>query len=137
MSIRKGTEVSWSWGNGTGTGRVVEIHPEKVTRTLGGSEITRNGSDDGFLPVELMLNRSFALGALGVAGVDPSQRVGTYVEPQEWNALIADPDVLLARAALREPSWPLRAAAELGLTWHDAPYPAAYTRGKWDDVQAA
>ena len=46
MSIRKGTEVSWSWGNGTGTGRVVEIHPEKVTRTLGGSEITRNGSDD-------------------------------------------------------------------------------------------
>ena len=46
MSIRRGTEVSWSWGNGTGTGHVVEIHQEKVTRTLGGSEITRNGSDD-------------------------------------------------------------------------------------------
>ena len=27
----------------------------------------RNGTDNGFLPVELMLNRSFALGALGVA----------------------------------------------------------------------
>lgn len=26
----------------------------------------RNGTDDGFLPVELMLNRSFAIGALGV-----------------------------------------------------------------------
>lgn len=26
----------------------------------------RNGTDDGFLPLELMLNRSFALGALGV-----------------------------------------------------------------------
>ena len=46
MSIRKGTDVSWSWGRGTGTGKVVEVHTEKVTRTLGGSEITRNGSDD-------------------------------------------------------------------------------------------
>jgi hypothetical protein len=44
--IRAGTEVSWSWGSGTATGKVVEIHREKVTRTLGGSEITRNGSDD-------------------------------------------------------------------------------------------
>ena len=25
---------------------MVEIHSEKVTRTLGGSEITRNGSDE-------------------------------------------------------------------------------------------
>ncbi len=46
MSIRTGSEVSWSWGQGTATGRVVEIHREKVTRTLAGSEITRNGSDD-------------------------------------------------------------------------------------------
>ena len=30
-----------------------------------------------------------------------------------------------ARAALREPSWPQRAAAELGLSWRDAPYPPA------------
>ena len=44
--IRTGTEVSWSWGNGTATGKVVEIHHDKVTRTLSGSEITRNGSDD-------------------------------------------------------------------------------------------
>ena len=46
MSIRKGTEVSWAWGNGTATGTVVEVHHEKVTRTLAGSEITRNGHDD-------------------------------------------------------------------------------------------
>ncbi|MCJ0974458.1 rhodanese-related sulfurtransferase [Pseudomonas sp. PS1] len=32
---------------------------------------------------------------LGVPGVDPNQRVGTYVEPQDWNALIDDPEVLL------------------------------------------
>jgi hypothetical protein len=44
--IREGTEVRWPWGNGTATGTVAEVHKEKVTRTLQGSEITRNGSDD-------------------------------------------------------------------------------------------
>lgn len=32
---------------------------------------------------------------LGVAGVDPNKVVGTYVEPEDWNALISDPDVVL------------------------------------------
>ena len=32
---------------------------------------------------------------LGVPGVDPNKAVGTYVEPQDWNALISDPEVLL------------------------------------------
>lgn len=46
MSIRKGTEVSWQWGGNRASGTVVEVHTAKVTRTLDGSEITRNGSDD-------------------------------------------------------------------------------------------
>jgi UPF0176 protein len=32
---------------------------------------------------------------IGVPDVDPNQRVGTYVEPQEWNAIISDPEVLV------------------------------------------
>lgn len=32
---------------------------------------------------------------LGVPDIDPTQVVGTYVLPQEWNAIIQDPDVLL------------------------------------------
>lgn len=32
---------------------------------------------------------------MGVEGIDPKQVVGTYVSPKDWNALIADPDVLL------------------------------------------
>ena len=32
---------------------------------------------------------------LGVPGIDPSHRVGTYVSPTEWNQLIADPEVTL------------------------------------------
>ena len=32
---------------------------------------------------------------LGEPDADPTQRVGTYVDPQDWNALIADPDVVV------------------------------------------
>lgn len=32
---------------------------------------------------------------LGVEGIDPNRRAGTYVDPKEWNALIEDPEVLL------------------------------------------
>jgi UPF0176 protein len=32
---------------------------------------------------------------MGVNGIDPQQIVGTYVKPQDWNALISDPDVLV------------------------------------------
>lgn len=32
---------------------------------------------------------------LGQDGVDPNHQVGTYVEPQDWNSLIADPEVTL------------------------------------------
>lgn len=32
---------------------------------------------------------------MGVAGIDPTELVGHYVKPEDWNALISDPDVLL------------------------------------------
>lgn len=32
---------------------------------------------------------------MGVEDIDPNHIVGTYVEPQDWNALISDPDVIL------------------------------------------
>ena len=39
--------------------------------------------------------------------------------------------VMLGRAAIREPSWPLRAAHELGVAPADAPYLPQYERGAW------
>ncbi len=32
---------------------------------------------------------------MGVPGINPAELVGQYVKPQDWNALISDPDVLL------------------------------------------
>lgn len=32
---------------------------------------------------------------MGIDSIDPKKIVGTYVTPQDWNALISDPEVLL------------------------------------------
>ena len=32
---------------------------------------------------------------MGVQGIDPNHIVGTYVKPEDWNALISDPDVTI------------------------------------------
>ena len=32
---------------------------------------------------------------MGVEGIDPKKVVGTYVKPEDWNALISDPDVVV------------------------------------------
>ena len=45
-TFRKGSKVSWHWGSGTATGTVAERFTEKVTRTIKGTEVTRDASDD-------------------------------------------------------------------------------------------
>lgn len=45
-TFKKGDAVSWSWGSGTATGTITESFTEKVTRTIKGSEITRDASAD-------------------------------------------------------------------------------------------
>lgn len=45
-SFGKGQKVSWNWGSGKGTGKIKERFEREVTRTLKGSEITRNGDAD-------------------------------------------------------------------------------------------
>jgi UPF0176 protein len=32
---------------------------------------------------------------MGVEGIDPAHLAGTYVKPEDWNALISDPDVIV------------------------------------------
>ena len=43
--IQKGSQVKWKWGNGEAEGKVKESYSEKVTRTIDGSEITRDGEE--------------------------------------------------------------------------------------------
>ena len=46
MAYSKGDRVAWSWGNGTGEGEIAEVFRERVTRTIKGSEITRDADSD-------------------------------------------------------------------------------------------
>ena len=45
-SFKTGQHVNWKWASGTGTGQISERFERDVTRTIKGSEITRNGSAD-------------------------------------------------------------------------------------------
>ena len=46
-----------------------------------------------FLRSKVKLKREIV--TMGVEGIDPRKSVGTYVKPEDWNALISDPEVLL------------------------------------------
>lgn len=43
-SIRKGSKVSWKWGANTAHGKIVERFTERVSRTIKGTEVTREAS---------------------------------------------------------------------------------------------
>lgn len=43
---QKGSWVEWDWGTGTAQGKVADSYTERVSRTIDGSEITRNADDD-------------------------------------------------------------------------------------------
>ena len=60
----------------------------------------------------------------------PTGAVGLITEPEQAESIVAEGAadlVLIGRAMLREPRWPLRAAAELGV---DVPWPAQYQRAR-------
>lgn len=38
--------VEWNWGNGTGVGKIVEQFTSEVTRTINGTQVKRNASQD-------------------------------------------------------------------------------------------
>lgn len=42
--IRRGTKVTWKWGNGRGEGKVKELIKEEVSRSIKGEEVKRKGS---------------------------------------------------------------------------------------------
>lgn len=41
--IKKGTQVKWKWGSGIAKGKVQETHTNKITKTIKGTDVIRNG----------------------------------------------------------------------------------------------
>ncbi|WP_424972784.1 DUF2945 domain-containing protein [Dinoroseobacter sp. S76] len=46
MAFQVGQSVEWNWGNGTATGKVTQIYTRKITKTIKGTDVTRNGYDE-------------------------------------------------------------------------------------------
>lgn len=45
-SYEVGQDVTWTWGAGTASGKIKELHDEPIEMTIKGTEIKRNGSQD-------------------------------------------------------------------------------------------
>ncbi len=61
---------------------------------LAGLEHKESFADENpFYRMKVRLKREIV--TMGVPDIDPRVTVGTYVEPQDWNALIADPDTVV------------------------------------------
>lgn len=46
MAHEIGSKVSWTWGNGTAHGKLVDRFERRVQRTLKGTKVVKNGSAD-------------------------------------------------------------------------------------------
>lgn len=84
--------------NGTIAGPA-EVMPEVVTQIaaitgVGPLEPRWSYTDTPpFARLKVRLKKEIV--TMGVPGIDPNAQVGTYVEPEDWNALISDPDTIV------------------------------------------
>jgi 2,4-dienoyl-CoA reductase-like NADH-dependent reductase (Old Yellow Enzyme family) len=95
-------------------------------------DVSSGGNARASIPVEPGYQVPLAAGVRS-SGV-PTGAVGLITEPEQAEKIVANGEadvVLLARAALRESAWPLRAAHELGVAPDEAPWPDQYTRAHW------
>ncbi len=96
-------------------------------------DVSSGGNAPASIPVGPGYQVPLAAGVRSGADV-ATGAVGLITEPVQAEKIVANGEadvVLLARAALREPAWPLRAAHELGVSVEDAGWPDQYTRGTW------
>jgi len=62
-------------------------------RLIGLEHKESRAAENPFYRMKVRLKKEIV--TMGVDGIDPNEVVGTYVEPDEWNDLISDPDVIL------------------------------------------
>jgi UPF0176 protein len=84
--------------NGTIAGLPDDVHAVlgylRSDPRLAGLEHKESWADDRtFYRMKVKVKREIV--TMGLPEVDPNVMVGTYVKPEDWNALISDPDVLV------------------------------------------
>lgn len=70
------------------------LHYLRSDARLAGLEHKESHADEmPFYRMKVRLKKEIV--TLGVPGIDPNRKVGTYVPPEQWNTLISDPDVIV------------------------------------------
>jgi UPF0176 protein len=95
----KGTILLASEGvNGTiaGTREGVDQALDHIRALPGCSDLEHKESTAETMPfLRMKVRLKKEIVTLGVEGIDPTSTVGTYVEPEDWNALISDPETVV------------------------------------------
>ena len=127
LSATDWTEGGWDADQTVAVSAVLKDHGVDLV------DVSSGGAVLAEIPVGPGYQVPFARAVREGSGL-PSGAVGLITSPQQAETVLTSGDadvVLLARAALREPAWPQRAAAELGVDWHEAASPDPYARGHW------
>ena len=129
ISATEWTDGGFTVEEATEVARMLGAHGvDLIDVSSGGNVVARIPAGPGY---QVKLAR-----AVRAAGL-PVSAVGLITEPAQAQAILDEgsADVIsLARVALREPSWPLRAAAELDADAM-ARYPDSYQRGRWPAIE--
>ena len=115
----------------------VALAKEAAARGVDLVDCSSGGNAPSQIPLEPGYQVPFAAAVRSGAGV-PTGAVGLITEPAQAEAIVAEGQadvVLLARELLRDPHWPLRAAAALGVS---VAWPPQYDRARaaWDTPRA-
>ncbi len=79
-------------GSDAGIDRLI-AHLEAIPQLAGLDVKYSRARQMPFHRMKVRLKREIV--TMGVAGIDPERHAGTYVDPQEWNQLIADPGTIV------------------------------------------
>jgi UPF0176 protein len=98
LGIKGSVLIAEEGVNGTiaGSPEAIEAALDALRALHGAESLEAKFSEAEAIPfprLKVRLKREIV--TLGVPGTDPSSLVGTYVKPEDWNALISDPDTVL------------------------------------------
>jgi UPF0176 protein len=98
LGIKGSVLIAEEGVNGTiaGSAEGIEAALETLRALPGAETLEAKFSEADAMPfprLKVRLKREIV--TMGVPGTDPNALVGTYVKPEDWNALISDPDTVL------------------------------------------
>lgn len=129
VSATDWTTGAWSANDSVALARILRDRGvDLIDASTGGNMVADIPVGPGYqVPFASQIRAQADIATAAVGMITDAVQAETIVSTGQADA------VLVARGALRDPAWPLRAAHELGITHGEAPYRPQYVRGAWRD----